>query len=140
MIKRTAMKEFLDLLIYRMPENDRLELLNIYRETKGKTPVLLNCRKELVNYFDNDLENFLLAISNADGDYTMADKYFYKDDDKFALHSMNEYDGDFGTDSDRLDKDEMLEFMIDHWEDFENYFEEDIFDETHYDETELEEE
>ena len=41
---------------------------------------------------------------------------------------------------DTNEKDEMLDYMIEHWDEFENYFEEDIFDETHYDETELEEE
>ncbi len=141
-IKHEAMREYLSLLIWKLPDNEKLGIYNDYRIIKDKPLLHRKTDKNLINVFDNDLSSFLESLNNENTDFEYDDserssqaKFFYLANDR-SLHDLLYEDEEMDTN----EKDEMLDYMIEHWDEFENYFEEDIFDETHYDETELEEE
>lgn len=113
-----------------MKEKQQLELINMYNAEMGNEEIYPISNKMLVDIFEDSLSSYLENYDHAEDFDTMHHKYIvYKDGWWNTVEEIDE----------ACDLDAIANYIYDNWEDYEDYFDEDIFNDELYDDEDEEE-
>lgn len=95
-------------------EHKKLKIANDFNDANSYERFYENIDKELVDFFDNDLEHYFVTLYNSKDTYNKRDNYFRV--------NGNGYLTSFDDIEDELDTRALAEFIYDNWDDYEYTF------------------
>ena len=103
-----------------MDEDDLIDITNDYLSSIDKPIIYLNNRDTWVDIFGNSLDDFLDNRDNTD--FNEDDNYIAREEDRNWYHTFDYLD-------DICDLKDVAKYVLDNWDTFSEYFDDDIFDE-----------